>query len=107
MAVLADDARDLKRNNVVNNVTQVYGKDNVEVEIVAFGGGINALTFDSKAADRIPGAVAQGAKVIACRNSMSRFKLADKDMAPDVSYVQAGVVRIMERQKEGWTLIRP
>lgn len=93
--------------NVVNNVKQVYGKDNVDVEIVAFGDGINALTFDSKAAARISGAVDKGAKVIACRNSMKRFKLAEKDMAPDVAYVQAGVLRIMERQKEGWAVIRP
>jgi intracellular sulfur oxidation DsrE/DsrF family protein len=93
--------------NVVNNLTNTYGKRNVDIELVAFGDGINALTFDSKAASRIPGAVGQGARVIACENSMTRFKLSKGDMAPDVIYVRAGVQRIIERQREGWTVIRP
>ena len=93
--------------NVVNNLTSVYGKGNVDIELIAFSDGINALTFDSKAASRIPGALGQGARVIACENSMKRFKLSQQDMAPEVSYVPAGVQRIIERQQEGWTLIRP
>ncbi len=93
--------------NVVNNLTNTYGKGNVDIELVAFGDGINALTFDSKAASRIPGATAQGAKVIACENSMRRFKLSKQDMAPDLAYVPAGVQRIIERQQQGWVLIRP
>lgn len=93
--------------NVVNNLTNTYGKGNVEIEVVAFGDGINALTFDSKAASRIPGALGQGAKVIACENSMKRFKLSRQDMAPELFYVQAGVQRIIERQRQGWIVIRP
>lgn len=93
--------------NVVNNLTNTYGKGNVDIELVAFGDAIHALTFDSKAASRIPGAVGQGAKVIACENSMTRFKLSRGDMAPELVYVRAGVQRIIERQREGWTVIRP
>lgn len=93
--------------NVVNNLTNTYGKGNVDIEVVAFGDGINSLTFDSKAASRIPGALGQGARVFACENSMGRFKLSKQDMAPDISYVRAGVQRIIERQREGWTVIRP
>jgi len=93
--------------NVVNNLTNTYGKANVEIEVVAFGEGINALAFDSKAASRIPGALGQGAKVIACENSMTRFKLSKQDMALEIGYVRAGVQRIIERERQGWTVIRP
>lgn len=93
--------------NVVNNLTGAYGKANVDIEVVAFGDGINALAFDSTAASRIPGALGQGAKVIACENSMKRFKLSRKDMAPEIDYVRAGVQRIIERERQGWTVIRP
>jgi uncharacterized protein len=93
--------------NVVNNLTATYGRENVDIEVVAFGDGINALTFDSKAAGRIQGAAAQGAKILACENSMRRFELSKQDMAPDVDYVRAGVQRIVERQRQGWVLIRP
>lgn len=93
--------------NVVNNLSAAFGKSNLEIEVVAFGEGVQALAFDSKAASRIPGAMEKGAKVIACENSMMRFKLARKDMAPEIDYVRAGVQRIIQRQREGWTVIRP
>ena len=93
--------------NVVNNLTNTFGKGNVDIEVIAFGDGIHALTFDSKAASRIPGAVSRGAHVIACENSMRRFKLSKQDMAPEVGYVRTGVQRIIERQQQGWTVIRP
>ena len=38
---------------------------------------------------------------------MTRFKLSRGDMAPELVYVRAGVQRIIERQREGWTVIRP
>lgn len=93
--------------NVVNNLTKAYGRENVDIEMVAFGNGINSLAFDSKAASRIPGALEQGAKVYACENSMRRFKLSKEDMAPDLSYVEAGVQHIIARQRQGWTVLRP
>lgn len=93
--------------NVVNNLTAAYGKGNVEIELVAYSDGINSLTFDSKVAGRIPGALERGAKIIACQNSMSRFKLSQGDMAPDISYVLTGVKHSIERQRQGWIAIRP
>ena len=93
--------------NVVNNMVASRGKENVELEIVAFSDGINALTFDSKVAGRIADAAGKGAKVIACENSMRRFKLSQRDMANEVVYEPVGVQHIMRRQKEGWNVIRP
>lgn len=93
--------------NVVNNMVASRGRENVELEIVAFSDGINALTFDSKVAGRIADAADKGAKVIACENSMRRFKLSRKDMANEVVYEPVGVQHIMRRQREGWSVIRP
>lgn len=93
--------------NVVNNMVADLGKENVEIEIVAFSDGINALTFDSKVAGRIPVATEKGAKVVACENSMKRFKLSREDMANEVTYKRVGVQHIIARQKEGWNVIRP
>ena len=93
--------------NVVNNLTNAYGKGNVEIELVAFSDGIQSLTFDSKVQGRFAGARDRGAKMIACENSMGRFKLKRSDMATEVEYVPTGVVHMIKRQKEGWTIIRP
>ncbi|TAK43594.1 MAG: hypothetical protein EPO29_04450 [Betaproteobacteria bacterium] len=93
--------------NVVNNLTNAYGKGNVEIELVAFSDGIQSLTFDSKVQGRFAGARERGARIIACENSMGRFKLKRGDMAADIDYVPTGVVHMMKRQREGWIIIRP
>ncbi len=93
--------------NVVNNLTAAYGKGNVDIELIAYSDGINSLAFDSKVAGRIPAAIERGAKVIACQNSMKRFKLSQEDMAPDIGYVPTGVKHAIERQRQGWIAIRP
>ena len=93
--------------NVVGNLREAYGPD-TQIELVAFGQGINMLKFDAPVASRLLEAQAKlGAKVYACENSMDRNKLSRNDMAPDVIYVKAGVEHIVMRQREGWINIRP
>jgi intracellular sulfur oxidation DsrE/DsrF family protein len=93
--------------NVVGNLREAYGPD-TQIEVVAFGQGINMLKFDAPVAPRLLEAQTRlGAKVYACENSMGRNKLSRSDMAPDVIYVKAGVEHIITRQREGWVNIRP
>ena len=93
--------------NVVGNLREAYGPD-TQIELVAFGQGINMLKFDAPVAPRMLEAQTKlGAKIYACENSMSRNKLSRTDMAPDVIYVRAGVQHIITREREGWVNIRP
>ena len=93
--------------NVVGNLREVYGAG-TEIELVAFGQGINMLKFDAPVSTRVVEAQKSlGAKIYACENSMAKNKLAKSDMAPDVVYVRAGVEHIITRQREGWVNVRP
>ena len=91
--------------NYVENLQTLYGKDNVEVEIVALGWGIGMLKFDSPLATRVAETVKRGAKLQACEVTMNRQKLTKQDMLPDIGYVPAGLGQIIKRQKEGWSYI--
>lgn len=93
--------------NNANNVQQELGAANVDVEIVAYGPGINMLKAESTAANRVSDAVQSGVKIVACENTMKAQKLSKADMNMSVGYVPAGVVEIMKRQGEGWAYIRP
>ena len=96
--------------NVVENLRANYAKNKVdaEIEVVAFGPGIQMLKDDAVVANRIRAAMKKGdAKMIACENSMSRFKLTRNVMLDNVTYVDAGVIHIIERQHQGWSVIRP
>jgi intracellular sulfur oxidation DsrE/DsrF family protein len=93
--------------NVVANLREVYGTG-TEIELVAFGQGINMLKFDAPVSSRVVEAQKNnGAKIYACENSMAKNKLSRNDMAPDVVYVRAGVEHIISRQREGWVNLRP
>jgi intracellular sulfur oxidation DsrE/DsrF family protein len=92
--------------NVAENLRQAYGPD-TQIELVAFGQGINMLKFDAPVASRLMESQKAGVKVYACEISMGRNKLTRNDMASDLIYVEAGVKEIITRQREGWVAIRP
>jgi len=93
--------------NNAKNIQKDVGKDNVELEIVAFGPGINMLKVESEVATRVNEAVDSGVKVMACQNTMRSQKLNKEDMNAKIGYVPAGVVEIMQRQQQGYAYLRP
>lgn len=89
------------------NIQKDLGKDNVDLEIVAFGPGISMLKAQSEVADRVSQAVAAGVQVVACENTMHAMKLDKADMNPAIGYVPSGAVEIMRRQQQGYAYLRP
>ena len=93
--------------NNARNVQQDLGKDNVEIEIVAYGPGLGMLKAESKVADRLAEALDNNVGLLACENTMTNTKVSRNDMYGGIAYVKAGVTHIMKRQQEGWAYIRP
>ena len=93
--------------NNARNVQADLGMDNVDVEVVAYGPGLPMLKKESAVAQRIASASAQGVSVIACENTMKNTKVDRDQILPGVKFVDAGVVHIMKRQREGWAYVRP
>ena len=58
--------------NYVENLQDLYGKENVSIEIVALGHGIGVLKLDSPLANRVADAVKRGASIQACQVTMRR-----------------------------------
>jgi hypothetical protein len=93
--------------NNARNIQQDLGKDNVEVEIVAYGPGLGMLKAESKVAERLAQALDNKVGLMACENTMRNTKVGRDDMYGGISYVDAGVVHIMKRQRDGWAYVRP
>lgn len=93
--------------NNAKNVQQELGADKVDIEIVAYGPGINMLKADAPVSNRVTEATQSGMKIVACENTMKGQKLTKADMNTAIGYVPAGVVELMKRQGEGWAYIRP
>jgi uncharacterized protein len=93
--------------NNARNVQADLGKDNVAIEIVAYGPGLNMLKAESAVAGRLAQALDDSVGLLACENTMHNTKVTRADMYDGIAYVQAGVTHIMKRQQEGWSYIRP
>ena len=99
-----------KWNLALNNAKNVQvdlGEEAVELEIVVYGPGISMLKGDSPVAARVAAALKSGVKVVACENTMKAQKLVYADMLPNIGYVLAGVVELINKQREGFAYIRP
>src|SRR5258706_3957207 len=66
--------------NNAKNIQQELGKDNVNIEIVAYGPGIGMLKFDSEVASRLKEASADNIALLACGNTMKNRQLVKEDM---------------------------
>ena len=102
-----DPARWQLALNNARNVQTDLGKDKVQIEIVAYGPGIEMMKAESKVAGGLAGALDSSVGLIACENTMQNNKVSRDDMYAGISFVQAGVTHLMKRQQEGWAYIRP
>lgn len=103
-----DEAKwNLVLGNVRNLQRGTEDSGGVEVEVVAFGPGIQMLKAGSPLATRISEAVGNKVKVVACKNTMAGNQLTEADMLKDIGYVPSGVVEVMRKQEQGYAYIRP
>jgi hypothetical protein len=89
------------------NVQTDLGKENVEIEIVAYGPGLAMMKAESPVAGRLAAALDANVGLIACENTMQNTKIEKGDIYGGVKFVRAGVTHIMKRQGEGWAYLRP
>ena len=73
--VSTDDPRTqvIALNNAVN-LQKLYGMDNVQIEIVAYGPGLGLMTKKSKQAQRVTSLAMQDITFSACANTMAKVK---------------------------------
>jgi uncharacterized protein len=105
--------------NNAKNVMQFYrdkGED-VDVEIVAYGPGLNMLRADtSPVKERIAQIANADAsfpdKIVfsACNNTLQGMEKHEGHaitIIPQATIVPSGVVRVMQLEEQGWSYVRP
>lgn len=113
-----DENDPVRMNLVLNNASNVdsYYKDKaeeVQIEIVAYGPGLHMLREDTSPVKQRIQTLAQNldnVSFMACGNTMKGMGKKEKKeiaLVSQAKVVPAGVVHLMERQREGWSYIRP
>ena len=106
----------LALNNTENAIKYYSGKgESIEVEIVAYGPGLNMLREDtSPVKDHIKALKASNiggdVSFSACHNTQMAMEKREGhpiEIIPEATVVPAGIVRLTQLEEQGWTYIRP
>jgi hypothetical protein len=120
IAIQVDQNDPQVMNLVLNNATNVIEyyrakKQDVDVDIVAYGPGLHMLRADtSPVRDRIKRlkdmAFPSKVQFSACNNTKLGMEKAEGHpitIVPEATVVPSGVVHLMELQEGGWSYLRP
>lgn len=98
-------------NNILHNAINIqdfYGMDYVEVAVIAYGPGMEALYADtSPVKDRITSQQKYGVSFIGCGNTMDATGHEPDELIEGVEWVESGIAEIIERRLDGWVYVRP
>ncbi len=90
--------------STIYNILKEYPEESLKVVVITYGNGIRALKkdYDKDTLTRINSLMEYDVEFIVCKNTMETMKWTEEDFIKDVSYVQAGIVELVERQIAGY-----
>ena len=96
--------------NVAFNMLEVYEPDKIDIEVVAFGPGIDLLRQESPSRQLVDSLVAQGVIFDVCMNTIATLERQTGQavaLNPHARKVKAGVAQILGLVETGYALVRP
>lgn len=95
--------------NNIRNLYQEFEPQNLMVELVVHGAGLPLLIKKSTpvAAELRELRQTYGVTYTACSNTMKTMKVTREDLIDEVGDTVPAMVRLLERQEQGWTYIKP
>ncbi len=97
--------------NIANNLVKHYGgPDFVDIEIVAFGPGLSLLFPDNPQQERIASLLASDVRFVGCLNTVASIERKTgkrPELIAETVPVKTGVAHLVERDVQGYVVIRP
>ncbi len=94
----------------INNVINQYPPESINIAMVFYSSGMRVIKkdYDKKTLKRLQSLVdGYDVEIIGCINTMQTMKWTKKDFIDGVTYRQAGVVEVIEREVDGWFVFAP
>lgn len=91
----------------VKNIRKEFPAESMDIEIVAYGPGLEMFKKDSPLEQRLDEAARAGVKLLACGNTMEATRTSREQLNSSVAIVKAGAVEIMQKQEQGYSYIKP
>lgn len=98
----------LTLNNMKNLLAALEGRP-VEGAIVVNGPGAQLVTasMDMELSELIDELAAEGIDFFVCNNSMVQFDLTPEVLHPAFKVTRAGVLKLVELQRDGYAYVKP
>lgn len=95
--------------NNIKNLYQEFSLQNLAVELVVHGAGLPLFIKKSTsfAAELTELRRAYGVSYTACSNTMKTMKVTREDLIDEVGDTVPAIMRLVERQEQGWVYIKP
>ncbi len=95
--------------NNVKNLYQEFSPETLRVELVVHGAGLPLLIKQGTlfAAELTELRHAYGVNYTACSNTMKTMKVTREDLIDEVGDTVPAMVRLLQRQEQGWAYIKP
>ena len=86
------------------NILKEYPAESLKIVVVAYGKGMRVLKkdYDKKTLERIKSLMEYDVEFIACKNTMETMKWKESDFIDGIGFTQAGIVEVIEKQKDGY-----
>ena len=86
------------------NILKEYPAESLKIVVVAYGKGMRVLKkdYDKKTLERVKSLMEYDVEFIACKNTMETMKWKESDFIDGISFTQAGIVEVIEKQQEGY-----
>ncbi|MBL3520674.1 DsrE family protein [Arcobacter lanthieri] len=86
------------------NILKEYPAESLKIVVVAYGKGMRVFKndYDKTTLDRIKSLMEYDVEFVGCRNTMETMGWKDEDFINGMSFVQAGIVEVIERQVDGY-----
>jgi len=88
----------------IYNVLKEYPAEAIKISVVAYGKGMRVLRkdYDKHTLSRISSLMDYDVEFIGCRNTMQTMHWTEDEFIDDISYVQAGIAELIEKQVDGY-----
>jgi uncharacterized protein len=93
--------------NINNALDDPRLKGKLQVELVAFGDGVEIYKKVNHYDTLLTALQNKGVLLAQCENTLRERKISKEDLWPFISFVPSGNGEIIIRQQEGWAVVHP
>lgn len=93
--------------NSIYNILKEYPSESLKIVVITYGNGMRALRkdYDSKTLQRIESLMEYEVEFIGCQNTLDSMHWKHDEFLDEITYVQAGLVEVIEKQIDGYVNI--